>query len=95
MRACARKKVRTIGRRIRAREKERETSPALDGLQFPDGQEFRALYQSSWSLGFDSQGRGTRENRRTLYSSTGFLKGSHPHVHSLVLGPSEINTHER
>ena len=33
------------------------------------------LHQPPWSFGFDSQTRGTRENRRTLCSSTGFLTG--------------------
>jgi hypothetical protein len=31
------------------------------------------LHQPPWSFGFDCQTRGTRENRRTLCSSTGFL----------------------
>jgi hypothetical protein len=52
------------------------------------------LHQPPWSFGFDSQTRGTRENRRTLYSSTGFLTGpTPPHAHSFVLGPAVINTH--
>jgi hypothetical protein len=33
------------------------------------------LHQSPWSFGFDSQTKGTRENRRNLCSSTGFLTG--------------------
>ena len=33
------------------------------------------LHQPPWSFGFDSQTRGTRENRYTLCSSTGFLTG--------------------
>ena len=33
------------------------------------------MHQPPWSFGFDSQTRGTRENRRTLCSSTGFLTG--------------------
>ena len=35
----------------------------------------RLLHQPPWSFGFDSQTRGTRENRRTLCKSTGFLTG--------------------
>ena len=33
------------------------------------------MHQSPWSFGFDSQTKGTRENRRNLCSSTGFLTG--------------------
>ena len=49
--------------------------------------------QPPWSFGFDSQTRGTRENRRTLCKSTGFLTGPIPHAHSFVKGPAVINTH--
>ena len=46
-----------------------------------------------WSFGFDSQPRGTRENRPTLCHSTGFLTGpklcnrycSNKHTHTIVV----------
>jgi hypothetical protein len=56
-------------------------SPAMGGLQIPRWLGSDPLsawwlgHQPPWSFGFDSQTRGTRENRRTLCKSTGFLTG--------------------
>ena len=43
------------------------------------------LHQPPWSFGFDSQTRGTRENRRTLCKSTGFLTGPSPAMGGLQI----------
>ena len=51
-------------------------SRSSDGWdQIPYGPGGWVLHQSPWSFGFDSQTKGTRENRRNLCSSTGFLTG--------------------
>ena len=46
------------------------------------------LHQSPWSFGFDSQTRGTRENRRTLCESTWFLTGPKTEAHFTAAGMS-------
>jgi hypothetical protein len=58
------------------------TAPPWVGSRSPDGWDQIprwaggwVLHQPPWSLGFDSQTRGTRENRRTLCKSNGFLRG--------------------
>ena len=51
------------------------------------------MHQSSWSFGFDSQTRGTRENRAPpcVKVLTGVTTGPTPDAHSFVLGPAVIN----
>jgi hypothetical protein len=49
------------------------------------------LHQSPWSFGFDSQTRGTRENRRTLCESTWFLTGPKTEAHFTAAGMSSQN----
>ena len=44
------------------------------------------LHQPPWRFGFASQTRGTRENRRTLCLSTGFLTGPSPGCLRSLLG---------
>ena len=63
----------------------RVPAPPWVGSRSPDGWDqipYRpggwVLHQPPWSFGFDSQTRGTRENRRTLCKSTGFLTGPSP-----------------
>ena len=57
---CAHHVVRNLGNVWR------HNSPALGGLQIPRWAGGWVLHQPPWSFGFDSQTRGTRENRRTL-----------------------------
>ena len=63
----------------------RVPAPPWVGSRSPDGWDqipYRpggwVLHQPPWSFGFDSQTKGTRENRRTLCKSTGFLTGPKP-----------------
>ena len=77
----------------------RVPAPPWVGSRSPDGWDQIprwaggwVLHQPPWSFGFDSQTRGTRENRRTLCSSTGFLTGpntllsfSPPSFHTISL----------
>jgi len=66
-------------------------SPALGGLQIPRwlGSDplsawWLGLAPATLEFGFDSQTRGTRENRRTLCESTGFLTGPTPLPHTAL-----------
>ena len=68
-------------------------APPWVGSRSPDGWEIPSgyrpggwvLHQPPLSFGFDSQTRGTRENRRTLCESTGFLTGPSPALGGLQI----------
>jgi hypothetical protein len=85
----------------------RVPAPPWVGSRSPDGWDQIprwaggwVLHQPPWSFGFDSQTRGTRENRRTLYKVPGSSRvpshstcpplSSSPHAHSFVIGPAVI-----
>ena len=70
----------------------RVPAPPWVGSRSPDGWDQIpylpggwVLHQPPWSFGFDSQTRGTRENRRTLCESTGFLTGPSPALGGLQI----------
>ena len=74
----------------------RVPAPPWVGSRSPDGWDqipYRpggwVLHQPPWSFGFDSQTRGTRENRRTLCKSTGFLTGPRPSLLTVYVGVVE------
>jgi hypothetical protein len=75
----------------------RVPAPPWVGSRSPDGWDqiprWAGLHQPPWSFGFDSQTRGTRENRAPpCVKVPGSSRSHSPHANSFIKGTAVINT---